>query len=295
MKKIGRRGIIILGVIGILLLSICNHFFVFYFHDKQFEDAVRKYAIGGSLFVDLEGRPYQQYHTRKEPLKGVISRKRINDICFMSLSLSVCDIRDIRDIKKFKNLDNFGLGYDEIYYSGKKINMPKNIDSLSALKRLETVFFSDLNIKASEFENECKNVNRMILMRCFVDDYGFIEKFPCVESLVIDGMEISSMEFVKQLNSLEHLQLSDNQFRCSLEPLMSCPSLNELSVWSDTEEVFYKIPPLNTVKELKLKGAGAPDKDNVAQFLEWENLERLALNDGYYNVKTKEWHDYERD
>lgn len=170
--------------------------------------------------------------------------------------------------------------------------MPKNINSISTLKRLKDVSFSDINVKASEFVDEYANVDWMVLRRCAVDDYTVIEKFPNLKFICIEDMDVSSMEFCKQLNSLENLQLIGNKYYCSMEPLSSFQNLETLFIRSDTPEPFANIPSLNTVKELTLDGAGAPDKDNVEPYLQWSNLERLDLNDGYYEVKTKEWHDY---
>ena len=90
-------------------------------------------------------------------------------------------------------------------------------------------------------------------------------------------MGISSLEFSKRLNNLERLQPLDNQYQCSLKLLASFENLRRLYVKSDAPTVFTEIPPLNTVKELTLNGAGAPDKDYVTQYLEWDNLERLAF------------------
>lgn len=293
MQKIGKRKIIVLGLIGILLLFICNHYFIFYFHDKGLELAVREYAVGSSLFVGMKDEPYKQFYKRNKPLKGFIPRKIVNQIDNVYLDLTVYGIKDIQDIKKFKNIERFTMGIGgEGVGTGKKIDMPKNIASLSVLKRLEKVSFSDMNIKASEFIDEYKTVARMILLRCAVDNYTFIEKFPNLKFLSIEDMEVSSMEFCKQLNSLESLQLISNQYYCSMEPLSSFQNLETLFIRSDTPEPFANIPSLNTVKELTLDGAGAPDKDNVEQYLQWSNLERLDLNDGYYEVKKKEWHDY---
>lgn len=293
MQKIGKRKIIVLGLIGILLLFICNHYFIFYFRDKGLEQAVREYAVGSSLFVGMKDEPYKQFHKRNKPLKGFIPRKIVNQIDNVYLDLTVYGIKDIWDIKKFKSIEQFAVGTGgEGKRTGKKIDMPKNINSISTLKRLKDVSFSDINVKASEFVDEYANVDWMVLRRCAVDDYTVIEKFPNLKFICIEDMDVSSMEFCKQLNSLENLQLIGNKYYCSMEPLSSFQNLETLFIRSDTPEPFANIPSLNTVKELTLDGAGAPDKDNVEPYLQWSNLERLDLNDGYYEVKTKEWHDY---
>lgn len=293
MQKIGKQRLVVLCLIGVLLLSICNHYFIFYFHDKGLEQAVREHAVGSTILVGIEEEPYKQFYKRDKPLKGFIPRKIVRQIDSVYLNLIVYETKDIQDIKKFKNIEQFDIGIgSEGKRTGKKIDMPKNVNSLSTLRRLKEVSFSDMNIMTSDFADELKNVDRMILQRCAVDDYIFIEKFPSLKYLSINNMEISSVEFGKRLNSLEVLKLGHNQYQCSLEPIALFPNLKELLVWSETSEVFDIIPPLNTVKELTLRGGGAPDKDNVEQYLEWGNLERLELNDGYYDVKTKKWHDF---
>lgn len=294
MLKVGKRKIIVLALIGTLFF-LCNHYFVFYFYDKGLEQAVREHAVGSRIFVGIEEEPYKQFYKREKPIRGYVPKKIINSINDIYLPMNVYKIKDIQDIKKFKNLEDFTLGSGGVgKKTGEKFALPQNINSLSTLERLEKVFFSDMNIMAEEFKDECKPVNQLILTRCFVDDYTFIEKFPNLKKLSIDGMEILSLEFGKRLNNLENLQLLDNQYQCSLESLAFFQNLKTLSVKSDDPAVFVEIPFLNTVRELTLNGAGAPDKDHVTQYLEWGNLERLDLNGGYYDVATKEWHEYEK-
>ena len=255
------------------------------FYDKEFERAVRELMTLNRVSILKE---------REQPIKGPILRRNVKDVDGIFIDLNEYKITDMRDIKTFTHLEKLDLCYlpednqTEVIQNG---DMPKNMDSICSLRKLERIWFTRINIDSS-FKREQATVKDLFISKCIVNDDDFIKKFPPISLLVIDRTNIASFEFLKEVPKLRSLCLYNNIYGCSLEQLNLATGLEELQLTSDETAPFEQIPLLITVKELHFHGEGSPRKAEAKKYLEWDGLEKLYLEEEQYDVKTDIWSDY---
>ena len=274
-------------VLGLAFICIALYYKsqVVSFYDKEFERAVRELMLSDCVNILFR---------REKPIGGLILRNDVKDVEDIFIDLNEYRITDMRDIKKFTGLETLDLCYlpednqTEVIQNG---DMPKDMDSICSLRKLERIWFTRINIDSS-FKREQVTVKDLFICNCVVEDDDFIKKFPEISLLVIDRTNISSFEFLKEVPKLRSLCLYNNTYNCSLEQLNLATNLEELQLKSDETAPFEQVPLLITVKELRLRGKGAPQKAEAEKYIEWDGLEKLYLEDEQYDVKTDTWSNY---
>ena len=267
------------ALIGIILLYKSQ---VVSFYDKEFERAVRELMTLNRVSILKE---------REQPIKGPILRRNVKDVDGIFIDLNEYRITDMRDIKKFTHLEKLDLCYlpednqTEVIQNGE---MPKNMDSICSLRKLERIWFTRINIDSS-FKREQATTKDLFISNCVVKDDEFIKKFPEISLLVIDETDISSFEFLEEIPELHTLSLYNNIYTCSLEQLKLAHKLEILRLTSNKKEPFEQVPVLTTVKELYFRGEGSPRKAGAKKYLEWDSLEKLYLEGEQYDVATNTW------
>ena len=268
-----------------LCIVLCYKSQVVSFYDKEFERAVRELMLSDCVNILIR---------REKPIRGPILRNNVKDVEDIFIDLNEYRITDMRDIKKFAGLETLDLCYlpednqAEVIQNG---DMLKNMDFICSLRKLERVLLSRINIDSS-FKRDQLATKKLFISNCVVKDDEFIKKFPEISLLVIDETDIASFEFLKEVPKLRSLCLYNNTYNCSLEQLNLATNLEELQLKSDETAPFEQVPLLITVKELRLRGKGAPQKAEAEKYIEWDGLEKLYLEDEQYDVKTDTWSNY---
>ena len=268
-----------------LCIVLCYKSQVVSFYDKEFERAVRELMLSDCVNILIR---------REKPIRGPILRNNVKDVEDIFIDLNEYRITDMRDIKKFAGLETLDLCYlpednqTEVIQNG---DMPKNMDFICSLRKLERVLLSRINIDSS-FKRDQLATKKLFISNCVVKDDEFIKKFPEISLLVIDETDISSFEFLGEIPELHTLSLYNNIYTCSLEQLKLAHKLEILRLTSNKKEPFEQIPVLTTVKELYFRGEGSPRKAEAKKYLEWDSLEKLYLEGEQYDVATNIWSSY---
>ena len=97
----------ILIIIIVFALYTVNK--IAFFHDHEFERAVRNTTIGNTV----SGAMQKEYPMLQgeSPIKGIIWKKDLENINFVSINFREYKVKDISDIKYFKNAEIVMLGY----------------------------------------------------------------------------------------------------------------------------------------------------------------------------------------
>ena len=107
---------------------------------------------------------------REKPIRGPILRKDINAVEVVFIDLNEYKINDMRETKKFKNLQELMLRYipedlqAEVIPNG---DMPKNLDSLYELEKLERINLFRMNIDSS-FKTMQTSATELFIDHCIV-------------------------------------------------------------------------------------------------------------------------------
>ena len=271
------------------LILLCGIIFarsqIVSFHDKELERVVRDYMMSSRISMLTK---------REKPIRGPILRKDINAVEVIFIDLNEYKINDMRDTKKFKNLQELMLGYIPEDFQAEVIpngDMPKNLDSLYELEKLERINLFRMNIDNS-FKTMQTSAKELFIDHCIVVHDNFMENFPEINLLVVRNSDISSFEFLETTQSLDSLCLYNNTYGCSLDQLKIARNIEELRLTSNETDVFEQLPYIPTIKKLYLQGDGAPKRTEAEKYLSWENLEGLYLEDEKYDVATNTWSDY---
>ena len=271
------------------LILLCGIIFarsqIVSFHDKELERVVRDYMMSSRISMLTK---------REKPIRGPILRKDINAVEVIFIDLNEYKINDMRDTKKFKNLQELMLGYIPEDFQAEVIpngDMPKNLDSLYELEKLERINLFRMNIDNS-FKTMQTSATELFIDHCIVVHDNFMENFPEINLLVVRNSDISSFEFLETTQSLDSLCLYNNTYGCSLDQLKIARNIEELRLTSNETDVFEQLPYIPTIKKLYLQGDGAPKRTEAEKYLSWENLEGLYLEDEKYDVATNTWSDY---
>ena len=90
-----------------------------FFHDPEFERAVRNTTIGNTVSGALQ-KEYPMLQG-ESPIKGIIWKKDLENINLVSIDFREYRVKDISDIKYFKNAEIVMLGYSSAYTGDKSI------------------------------------------------------------------------------------------------------------------------------------------------------------------------------
>lgn len=90
-----------------------------FFHDPEFERAVRNTTIGNTVSGALQ-KAYPMLQG-ESPIKGIIWKKDLENINYIFIDFREYRVKDISDIKYFKNAEIVMLGYSSAYTGDKSI------------------------------------------------------------------------------------------------------------------------------------------------------------------------------
>jgi len=94
------RKIVCITIIIIIVFALYTVNKIAFFHDKEFERAVR----------DTLEAPYMSFTTkRNKPILGIIWKKDLENIIMVSLDLREYHVKNISDIRYFKDVDSIWL------------------------------------------------------------------------------------------------------------------------------------------------------------------------------------------
>ena len=134
-----RRIQIIIVIFLVIFVYVMNH--IALFKDKEFERAVRETLI--SSRVSMVDR-------REKALGGIIWRKDLEKVDFVTINFRKYNIKNIEDIKYFKNAKFIGFCYVSAYVGDKSIyedeHVLDNINIIKKLRYLENLHLYHLKI-----------------------------------------------------------------------------------------------------------------------------------------------------
>ena len=105
-------------LIIIIVFALYTVHKIAFFHDKEFERAVR----------DTLEAPYMSFTTkRNKPILGIIWKKDLENIIMVSLDLREYHVKNISDIRYFKDVDSIWLIYRSAYEGDTSIYEEENL------------------------------------------------------------------------------------------------------------------------------------------------------------------------
>ena len=144
-----------LGIIVIICMIVLNK--IAFFKDEEFLRAVR----------DTMGKDRMSLAKRREkPIKGIIWKRSLRKMNFLSINFKDYHVKDITDLQHFKNVETIILTYmgdneeDIGIYEEEKII--ENVHYLKSLKKLRSIQLYHLKIN-SDVKAICPNA------RVFID------------------------------------------------------------------------------------------------------------------------------
>ena len=149
MKK--RRIQIVIVVMSVICIYIMNQ--IAFFKDREFERAVRDTLISSK--VSMVDR-------REKALDGIIWKKDLERVQFVSINFREYKVKNIVDIKYFKNTKTVWFSYISAYDGDKSIYEDEhaldNIYIIKKLRYLENLHLYHLEIN-EDIEDMFPNVN----------------------------------------------------------------------------------------------------------------------------------------
>ena len=144
-----------LGIFIIILLFLMEG--IAFFKDEEFLRAVR-YTMGKDR-MSLAKR-------REKPIKGIIWKRSLRKMNFLSINFKDYHVKDITDLQHFKNVETIILTYmgDNEEYIGiyEEEKILENVHYLKSLKKLRRIQLYHLKIN-SDVKATCPNA------RVFID------------------------------------------------------------------------------------------------------------------------------
>ena len=130
-----------------------------FFHDPEFERAVRNTTIGNAVSGALQ-KEYPMLQG-ESPIKGIIWKKDLENINFVSIDFREYRVKDISDIKYFKNAETVMFGYLSAYTEDKSIYEEEHVlDNLYKAKSLK--YLDDLQLYHLKLDDEAvENIKKM--------------------------------------------------------------------------------------------------------------------------------------
>lgn len=130
-------------IAAIVFVVICIYILnqIAFFHDKEFERAVR----------DTLKSPYMSFTSkRNKPILGIIWKKDLENIIMVSLDLREYHVKNISDIRYFKDVDSIWLIYRSAYEGDKSIyeedNLLNNIYIAKNFKNLKMILLYHVKV-----------------------------------------------------------------------------------------------------------------------------------------------------
>jgi len=147
----------ILIIIIVFALYTVNK--IAFFHDPEFERAVRNTTIGNAVSGALQ-KEYPMLQG-ESPIKGIIWKKDLENINFVSIDFREYRVKDISDIKYFKNAETVMFGYLSAYTEDKSIYEEEHVlDNLYKAKSLK--YLDDLQLYHLKLDDEAiENIKKM--------------------------------------------------------------------------------------------------------------------------------------
>ena len=149
------KKIICTTIIIIIVFALYTVNKIAFFHDPEFERAVRNTtidnAVSGAL---LKEYPMLQ---GESPIKGIIWKKDLENINLVSIDFREYRVKDISDIKYFKNAKIVMFSYSSAYTGDKSIyeeeNVLDNLYKAKNLKYLDNLQLYHLKLDEEDIEN----------------------------------------------------------------------------------------------------------------------------------------------
>ena len=153
------RKIVCITIIIIIVFALYTVNKIAFFHDPEFERAVRNTTIGNTVSGALQ-KEYPMLQG-ESPIKGIIWKKDLENINFVSINFREYKVKDISDIKYFKNAEIVMLGYLSAYTGDKSIYDDEHVlDNLYKIKDLK--FLDDLQLYHLKLDDEAiENIKKM--------------------------------------------------------------------------------------------------------------------------------------
>ena len=147
----------ILIIIIVFALYTVNK--IAFFHDPEFERAVRNTTIDNAVSGAIQ-KEYPMLQG-ESPIKGIIWKKDLENINFVSIDFREYRVKDISDIKYFKNAEIVMLGYLSAYTGDKSIYDDEHVlDNLYKIKDLK--FLDDLQLYHLKLDDkDIENIKKM--------------------------------------------------------------------------------------------------------------------------------------
>jgi len=141
--------LLVITRVGYLLSQVA------FFSDPEFERAVRNTTIGNTVSGALQ-KEYPMLQG-ESPIKGIIWKKDLENINFVSINFREYRVKDISDIKYFKNVETVILGYLSAYTGDKSIyeeeHVLDNLYKAKNLKFLDNLQLYNLKVDDEDIEN----------------------------------------------------------------------------------------------------------------------------------------------
>ena len=149
------KKIICATVIIIIVFALYTVNKIAFFHDPEFERAVRNTTIGNTVSGALQ-KEYPMLQG-ESPIKGIIWKKDLENINYIFIDFREYRVKDISDIKYFKNAEIVMLGYSSAYTGDKSIyeeeHVLDNLYKAKNLKYLDNLQLYNLKLDDKDIEN----------------------------------------------------------------------------------------------------------------------------------------------
>ena len=129
-----RRAQIITVIFLVIFVYVMNH--IALFKDKEFERAVRETLIGNHI---------SKTQRREKALGGIIWKKDLKRIEYVSINFREYKVKNIEDIKYFKNARTVWFSYASAYKGDKSIYVEEHVlDNIYLIKKFK--YLEDLHL-----------------------------------------------------------------------------------------------------------------------------------------------------
>ena len=149
------KKIICITIIIIIVFALYTVNKIAFFHDPEFERAVRNTTIDNAVSGAIK-KEYPMLQG-ESPIKGIIWKKDLENINLVSIDFREYRVKDISDIKYFKNAEIVMFSYSSAYYGDKSIyddeHVVDNLYKIKDLKYLDDLQLYHLKLDDKDIEN----------------------------------------------------------------------------------------------------------------------------------------------
>ena len=129
-----RRAQIITVIFLVIFVYVMNH--IALFKDKEFERAVRETLIGNHI---------SKTQRREKSIGGIIWKKDLKGVEYVSINFREYKVKNIEDIKYFKNARTVWFSYASAYKGDKSIYVEEHVlDNIYLIKKFK--YLEDLHL-----------------------------------------------------------------------------------------------------------------------------------------------------